>query len=311
MLLAGASASWAQPNAAPAGMMLLPASVPVAPLAARPDTPKQQIEFDIKTLMQVLDALSTAKIEPPNAVAEFISGARLGVFGFDEWQDDYTRQRGLRRYRLDQIEVSKLDTDAARVTIYYSLLLPDDKAEIRALHRVEKLDLKREIVPWNQKERWRIVAPAFNSLRTTERQRVSLQNVAYFAAQRARAREQLRGIVAAWRLRQIGAGIAQFLAARDGKYAFQSQLWRQALKTYLPDESQFSMPGTNLPFTFNEKWSDNNQTEINNPAQSVLFYEGENQTPTFRYDGKAAIGFADGSAKLVTPDEAKTLIWGP
>ncbi len=309
MLLMGASASRAQPNAAPAGMMPLPA--PVALPAARPDTPKEQIEFDLKTLMQVLGALSKAKSEPPNAVAEFISGARLGAFGFDEWQDDYVRQRGARFYRLDQMEVSKLETDAARVTVYYSFLLPDDKTEVRAQHGIEILDLKREIVPWNGREKWRIAAPAFEKLRTTERQRVALRSVAYFAAQRAGMLPQLRGIVAATRLRQIGAGVTQFLAAHDGKYAFQNPNWREAIRVYVPDESQFSIPGTTTLFSFNSNWSDKTGKEIQNPAQTVLFYEGDDQKPAFRYDGKAAIGFADGSAKLVTPEAAKTLIWGP
>ena len=51
--------------------------------------------------------------------------------------------------------------------------------------------------------------------------------------------------------------------------------------------------------------------EMQNTAQTVMFYEGQNETPIFRYDGRAAICFADGHVTLVTPDEAKSLIWKP
>jgi prepilin-type processing-associated H-X9-DG protein len=44
-------------------------------------------------------------------------------------------------------------------------------------------------------------------------------------------------------------------------------------------------------------------------TMSSMLYEGKDGKLNFKHDGKAAVAFADGHAKLVTEEEAKTLIW--
>jgi len=52
-------------------------------------------------------------------------------------------------------------------------------------------------------------------------------------------------------------------------------------------------------------------TQFSDYARTVLFYEGDGDTPIYRYGGKAALAFLDGHVALVTPDQAKEVIWKP
>ena len=71
------------------------------------------------------------------------------------------------------------------------------------------------------------------------------------------------------------------------------------------------MPDTNEIYVFNANLSGLSTDQVKTPARTVMFYEGQNEKPIFRYDGKAAIGFADGHTALVSPDEGQKLIWKP
>lgn len=44
-------------------------------------------------------------------------------------------------------------------------------------------------------------------------------------------------------------------------------------------------------------------------AKLVVLYDGENQKLRYSYDGRAPVAFADGHVALVSPQEAKNLVW--
>lgn len=50
---------------------------------------------------------------------------------------------------------------------------------------------------------------------------------------------------------------------------------------------------------------------VRRPAQTVMLFEGASGKPRFRHDGKAVVGFVDGHAARVTPEEARKLVWKP
>jgi prepilin-type processing-associated H-X9-DG protein len=52
-------------------------------------------------------------------------------------------------------------------------------------------------------------------------------------------------------------------------------------------------------------------TSVDDPTRTILVYEGKGGQLSFRHNGKAAVAFVDGHAQLVTPEEAKKLIWKP
>ena len=105
--------------------------------------------------------------------------------------------------------------------------------------------------------------------------------------------------------------VAQLSIDYDEVYAFEPRYLIEAITPYVGDPTVFQVPDTNEIYTFNANLSGKNLTVVKDFARTVLFYEGQNEKPIFRYDGKAAIGFADGHAELVTPEEAQKLIWRP
>ena len=112
-------------------------------------------------------------------------------------------------------------------------------------------------------------------------------------------------------LKQLGLGVLQFVQDYDGFCAFAPHYTIEAISPYIRTSTPFQVPDTNEIYTFNGNLSEKNLWDVKDSVQTVLFYEGQNETPIFCYDGKAAICFADGHVALVTPDEAKSLIWKP
>ncbi len=318
----GVAPAFAQPNETPTTVVnppaLPPVQLPPALRAPRPVAPKEQIEFDLREFFAALNALKDEGIVHNGRIGAHISGGRIGFFGAQEWTRYFVAERGKVQYRLGQIEFETLENDVARVKISYALLTPNnvrradgqpDGPEIQSKDQVETLDLKREIVPWDESQKWRIVPPSFENV--TPYQTLSLAHIAYFGSQRAGTLAQLRSEISVSRLKQAGLGVLQFVQDYDGHFRFENEFWREAVKPYVARDALFLIPGTQTPYTFNDNLSDKTLNAINEPARTVLFYEGSDQKPAFRYGGKAAICFVDGHVGLVTPEDAETLIWKP
>jgi prepilin-type processing-associated H-X9-DG protein len=123
----------------------------------------------------------------------------------------------------------------------------------------------------------------------------------------------------------MSVGMQMLVQDYDNQFALAPEHLQEALMPYLKDRSLFYVPGSDEPYTFNanlsERYSmmetdgitmvDPPRAFIKNTDKTVMFYEGHNERPIFRYDGKAAMAFADGHVALVSPEEAKTLIWKP
>ena len=142
-------------------------------------------------------------------------------------------------------------------------------------------------------------------------------NVAYYLAQKQTVTPTLPSAeLSMIRLKLLGLAVVQLARLFDDTYALDPRYQIEALNQFIPVPTSvqptiFQVPDTNEIYTFNGNLSGLKTDEIKTPAQTVLFYEGQNETPIFRYDGKAAICFADGHVALVTPDQAKSLIWKP
>ena len=112
-------------------------------------------------------------------------------------------------------------------------------------------------------------------------------------------------------LQHLASGVFIFVNDHHDQYCFAAKYADEALRPYIGDESLWTVPPSTFRFDFNGHLSGHKVGEVPVPASTVLFYDGTNDTPHFRYDGKAAVGFADGHCKLITPNEAKKLIWDP
>jgi hypothetical protein len=315
LLVTSAPLAQAQPVSSP---------LPRPPAPPRPASPEEQIEFDLKNLLDVLNTREIKQddevVDPNLEIASFISGSRIGYFGAGEWSSFFAEKRGNTQYRLDKITIQKLAGNAAQVKVNYALIttLPPFAIEgetptapkVETHFRAENLNLKRELLPWDREsQRWRIVPQKVKDL--TKADPLSLLNIAYFAGQQPGTLWQLRALICVDRLKQCSLSMIQFSQDWDEKLLLQNEFWTQALGPYSRNNRAFFAPGTTQHYTFNDGLSDKNIGALHQPTRTVLFYEGENQKLMFRYDGKAVIACADGHVIFVTPQEAAQLIWKP
>lgn len=284
----------------------------------RPDAPKAQIEFDLRAWLETLNSLSKENAEHDFDVANGIVSGRLGFFGTSEWRSYFVDERGETYYHFDKIEVETLEKDAARVKFFYSLLrpnqvLPEEREPtdqpLVFFKQIETMDLRFGVAPYYESPRWRIVPPSYEESR--ELGWLELQHIACYGSQRAGMLSRLRAEISIFRLKMLWLGVVQFVQDYDERYAFAPEFLQEALMPYVKSKELFFVPGTLETYSFNANLSDKSLAAVNEAAQTVLFYEGEDEKPVFRYDGRAAIGFTDGHVKLISPEEAKTLIWKP
>ena len=112
------------------------------------------------------------------------------------------------------------------------------------------------------------------------------------------------------KLRQLAIG-AQWLAQEhENRYKLAPDYMR-VLLPYIQNFANFQVPDSREFYTVNSEIVGLSSQQIAAPQNTVLFYDGIAEQLNFRYGNRAAICFADGHVALVSPDEAKSLIWKP
>ncbi|RYG68171.1 hypothetical protein EON80_12200 [bacterium] len=291
--------------------------MPETPPVWRTQDAKLLIETDLKAFINQLNSLSKNSDLGNFKIGPYLALSRVGFFGSSEWANYFTARRSKNHLRLDKVEIEALEGDTAQVAVTTSLLTPDDKPMIEVYGEAEPvygltetLHLRREFIPWDKaNEKWRILPPAYKE--ATGKNSFSLNQIAYFAGQRRDTLPQLRAMISLRHMEALGLGAMQMSQDYRDRFTYQNDFWREAIYPYVQSDGFFIIPGTNTPYSFNDNLSDKYAGDIKDYAHTVLFYEGENNKPVFRYDGKAAIAFADGHAALVSPDEADELSWKP
>lgn len=306
-----ASTAWAQPNEAPTTVVNPP------PRRVRPVEPGAQITQDLTEFVAVLNGDAIF----PDGL-RFISGARVGYFGANDWARDVQRLRDVFRFEIDNISVDKIEGETATATVITHFKTVDNipnnaeakrRAALLAEEKTETLTLKLGTFSRGRQKIWQIVPPAEEPAAPQPNGEggYGLGQAAYFLAQKQALDAQLRAKPSLSNLKQLGLGVLQFVQDWDERFGFAPEYAREALMPYVKLEQVFLVPGSREPYSFNGHLSDKVLAEINEVAKTVLFYEGTDEKPIFRYDGKAAIGFVDGHVALVSPEEAKNLIWKP
>lgn len=83
---------------------------------------------------------------------------------------------------------------------------------------------------------------------------------------------------------------------------------------YVKNRDVLTSPGDpkgSISYSFNDAILGKSSAGVANPATTVLLYEGKDRKLNFAHDGKAAVAFCDGHAKLYTEEAAKSLNWDP
>lgn len=292
--------------AAPA--MAQPADTP-ARMAARPTEVNLQIEQDLGELINALNQSNANFTALP-----YIYGARIGYFGSNAWVLRFNYYTG--DIRIKDVKVLERKGDEVKATISYAFITRsnDETSKAQMENQQETLDFKLVQLPLKAKTQvWQIVPPADKPpVIGAKNNDVLWANIAYHIAQKETYKPDGTPVERSINnLKWLGLGVAQFIQDYDEVYAFEPRYLSEALLPYVSSDTSFQVPDTNEMYTFNGNLSGLNLAKVNEVYRTVLFYEGQNQTPIFRYDGKAAICFADGHVALVTPDEAQKLIWKP
>ena len=128
------------------------------------------------------------------------------------------------------------------------------------------------------------------------------------------ARGRAEGISCLSNEKQIALGVFQYMQDHDDTYPKKSASYKDQVYPYIKSQEVFrcllDAKGT-VSYAFNANLLGTKMASTKDPANTVMVYEGRNMQMTFRHDGKAAVCFADGHARLITPAEAKNVIWYP
>lgn len=178
----------------------------------------------------------------------------------------------------------------------------------------ERLDLEKV------KGTWKIVPLSTNEFYKARRDSFDSDILATYATYLARPQEvhEVGAYACLSNLKQLGLGVMQFVQDYDEAYKLKAANYRQAIMPYVRSEELFYCPDdkegvkNNRPsYSFNVRFENLSLARIAEPAQTVLLYEGKDEQLDFRHNNRAAVCFADGHCKLITPEEAKTLRWRP
>ncbi len=128
------------------------------------------------------------------------------------------------------------------------------------------------------------------------------------------ARNKARAQVCVSNVKQLGIAALFLCEDYDGKFVLKPDKMQKSLNPYLKDREAFHCASDDegvVSYSINPAIAGVKLTRIKSPKKTVIIYEGMGGKLDFKLDGRAAVAFADGSAKMITKDEAKALSWKP
>lgn len=128
-----------------------------------------------------------------------------------------------------------------------------------------------------------------------------------------KAREQARRASCSSNLKQIALAALMLMQDHNETIAMTPQNFKAKLFPYAKTMEIFRCPSVKSgeSYSFNGNLANRSLSEISNPSQVVMFYEGKNGQLDFRHLGTANVAFVDGHVKTISRGEAKTLKWKP
>lgn len=134
-----------------------------------------------------------------------------------------------------------------------------------------------------------------------------------------RARDRARESSCLSNVKQLCLGMLMFVQDHNGRYKVKPETLKKSLMPYTKNAGLFICPigamndgdAATDSYSFNANLVGIGESAVKSKAGTVLFYEGKDGKLDFRHTGKAAIGFADGSVRMVNAEEAKKLRWKP
>ena len=287
------------------------------------DTPQQEIETSVHDFAKAINEGSF------DGAQSGVEVSREGYFGAQVWLRDYAKVKDfdIEIWSVEPLPL-QLDKEKARVAVTYRLNPVDFTAPVMCR---EILDLKRSSSRlFNPKTKiksfiWQIVPPV---ARPAEPPKEAIENgkwLAYFSwkiAQKPLAPADYAPAQSLQNLKDLSLATLQF-SQNEGSIAVAPEYIEEALESYVKNDSVFSVPNSYERYAFNANLAGRSigigdgitrplfANLVAQPEKVILFYEGRDEKLNFRYDGRAAVSFADGHVALVSPDEAKDVRWLP
>lgn len=128
----------------------------------------------------------------------------------------------------------------------------------------------------------------------------------------SKVRENARLASCRSNVKQIELGMIQYTQDHNDTFPKSAAAYKDAVFPYIKEESVFHCPsdqGGVVDYSMNTKLQGVSMDKIAHPESVVAVYEGKNQTPDFRHNGKAVIGYADGHVEEVPQAQAGSLKW--
>lgn len=171
--------------------------------------------------------------------------------------------------------------------------------------RVDRVNAKWLLVPTPHEQRRERPGPVNSVVMLLSE---GLTQIFADAKKRAMANTALSNV------KQLGLATHIFATDHDDKIATTPANWHKSIFPYVKNEAIFRAPGDPKKgdsFNLNPAMANRVISKVKDPAKTVMIYQGRNGTLEFYGDGRTAVAFCDGSAKLFTPAEAKKLNWKP
>jgi prepilin-type processing-associated H-X9-DG protein len=298
-----------------ASVLCLAAAASSAQPAPAPQvlTPSELVESSVKEFVSSLNNDNVYF-----SAVNYVSDPRdYGYFGGPSWAKLWVEKRGNLKLEVDNVVVSNLTDSTAEARVVYHWKSNQPRLNSESITENLRFRLGQSIS--RPQKTWRImptappvpevgpdgrvIVPATPPILNAVAQALADPSAAYAAEMAASSITNLK---------QLALAALQFMQDYDLQLAFNQDSMVEALKPYTGNKHIFTVPSTDEVYSVNENLIGKpGNSQIQSMHQVVMFYEGKNQTPIFRYGGKAAIAFADGHVKLVSREEAGTLVWEP
>lgn len=115
-------------------------------------------------------------------------------------------------------------------------------------------------------------------------------------------------------LKQLAVGMIMLSTDYNEVFKVNPSKLKDALRPYTKNDELWYCPTgpKGVPaYSFNSKLVGKSSVDIQNPANTVMMYEGSKGKLDFRHNGYAAVAFADGHVKSYNAEQAAKLNWNP
>lgn len=290
------------------------------PRRERPSEPAQQIVADIEDFACALSQKITW------AAQMFVDEARPGFFGAHEWMRFWSRRLGTSRVRVDEVSLKYLQGDEAQVEVSYAIFgrfngndyWPRDWVSRRESLKLHLREVRSPGLSASHRL-WGIVYEeneGMTGLSEEEwnRDPYSLRKAAFFLRQPPGIIARIRCDESLERLRSLSYAVG-YLVEQYGSFAFDPEFLHAALKSSIESTTVsprcFRVPGLKEKYSFNTRLCRLSRADVAEPERTILFYEGRDEQPMFRYNGKAALCTVGSTLLPKSREQVEAFKWEP